>query len=100
MCDVSDKPSCAVPAAFLDMTDRPNHRILVEYNHIEIAHSECSLEVPRVLACTESRGNERQWTSQSKNVRIRPARRNTPLDPTLERFCGLQGWGGDAGEPH
>ena len=88
MGDIYDERSCAVPLASLDMTDRPRHRILIEYNRIEIACAEHCLEVLRVIACAEPRGNERQRASQRKNSRIWPARHNAPLDPTLERFCG------------
>ena len=70
------------------MTDHPRHRITIEYNRIEIAFAEHCLEVPRVIACAEPSGSERQWTSQRKNSRLRPARQNIPFDPTLEPFCG------------
>jgi len=73
---------------------------MIEYNRIEIARMEHCLEVPCVSARPEPRGNERQWTSKRENSRVRPTWHDTPLDPTLERFCGLQLRGSGASEPH
>src|SRR5215472_5181743 len=100
MGDIRDDRSCAVPYVFMYKIDRPHHRIMIEYDCIEIARTEYCFDVMRVIACSEPRGDERQWTSQRNNSRIWSAWHNVPLDPTLERFCGPQRRGCGAREPH
>jgi hypothetical protein len=63
---------------------------MIEYDRIETAGAKDCLEVVYVIASAVPGGNERQRTSQRKNSRIRSAWHDDPLDPTLERFCGLQ----------
>src|SRR6516225_6288903 len=87
MGDIYDGRPCAIPFTSLDMTDRPRHRVMIEYNPIEIAFAENCPEVLRVIAYAEPSDSDWQCTSQRKDGRNLPARHNDPINPTLERFC-------------
>jgi UDP-glucose 4-epimerase len=56
---VRDERSCAVLFATLNVTDRPHHRIVIEYDYIEIVRVEHCVEVLGVSASSEPRSNER-----------------------------------------